>query len=96
MKYRSRRQATEYLRENGIPIGGSRLAQLAMTGEGPRFRYSGRYCVYVEKDLDAWAESRMSRPVTSSTAKARQADEKPRRSPGRSRSNKSTQRDAHI
>ena len=87
MKYRNRRQAAEYLRENGIPIGNARLAQLAVMGEGPRFRYSGRYALYTEKDLDAWADSRLSLPVV----KSKQAEIKPaRRSPGRPRSKSST------
>jgi hypothetical protein len=84
MKYRNRRQAAEYPRENGIPIGNARLAQLAVLGEGPKYRYSGRYAVYTEKDLDAWADSRLSPPVV----KSKQADEiKPaRRGRGRPRS----------
>ena len=68
MKYRNRKRATEYLRENGIPCGNYRLAQLAMTGEGPQFRYWGRQTIYTEKDLDAWIEARLGSPVSSTKA----------------------------
>jgi hypothetical protein len=62
MKYRTRKQAVEYLRELGIPCGDNYLGHLAVTGEGPVFRYSGRHPIYSEADLDAWIESRLSPP----------------------------------
>ena len=65
MKYRNRRLATAYLRENGIPCGDNFLAQLAVTGDGPQFRYSGRHPIYTDEDLDSWIESRLSSPVRS-------------------------------
>jgi hypothetical protein len=57
MEYRNRKQASSYLKEKGIPIGPNRLAELASVGAGPPFRYWGRYALYTEPDLDAWAES---------------------------------------
>jgi hypothetical protein len=57
MEYRNRKQASSYLKEKGIPIGPNRLAELASVGAGPPFRYWGRYALYIEKDLDEWAES---------------------------------------
>jgi hypothetical protein len=63
VKYRGRKAATAYARERGIPLGASTLAQLATTGEGPPFRYFGRYTIYDEADLDSWIESRLSAPV---------------------------------
>jgi hypothetical protein len=59
MRYRNRKLATVYLRENGIPCGGDLLAQLAVAGEGPPFRYWGRQTIYTEDDLDAWIESKL-------------------------------------
>ena len=56
MRYRDRRQATAYLRENGIPCGDHFLAHLAVDGTGPEFRYSGRHPIYTEEALDAWVE----------------------------------------
>jgi hypothetical protein len=84
--YRSRKQARIYLHEKGIPIGANSLAQLATTGEGPPFRYFGRYAMYLEHDLDAWAEARLSTPVRQSIKTARAdriapAERDPRLSP---------------
>jgi hypothetical protein len=80
MRYRNRRQATEYLRANGIPIGRARLAQLAVTGEGPEYQYAGRYPIYTEAALDAWIETRLSAPVRSpSEATPTERGHKPKR-----------------
>ena len=68
MKYLTRKQATAYLRENGVTSGDFLLAHLAVTGEGPQFRYWGRRPIYSEQDLDAWIESRLSPPVRSRRA----------------------------
>lgn len=65
MKYRNRKQATEYLQQNGIPCADHTLARMAVTGEGPEFRYSGRHPVYDEATLDAWIEARLTAPVRS-------------------------------
>ena len=56
MKYLTRRQATGYLRENGITISDGYLAQGARLGSGPQFRYLGKHPVYTKADLDAWIE----------------------------------------
>jgi len=61
LKYRNRKQATAYLRDNGIPCGDLTLAHHATAGTGPQFRYP----VYTEDDLDAWIEARLSAPVRS-------------------------------
>jgi len=58
MKYLTRRQATAYLRENGITVSDSYLAQGARLGTGPQFRYLGLHPVYTKTDLAAWAEAK--------------------------------------
>jgi hypothetical protein len=65
MKYLTRKQANAYLREKGVTCGDFLLAHLAMTGEGPQFRYWGRRPLYAEKDLDDWIASKLSSPVRS-------------------------------
>jgi hypothetical protein len=62
VEYRNRKQASVYLKAKGYPISINRLAQFATTGEGPPFRYWGRYTLYTEEDLDAWAESLLRTP----------------------------------
>jgi hypothetical protein len=73
MKYLTRQEATAYLRKNGLTCGNFLLAQLAMTGEGPQFRYWGRRPIYTEDDLDVWIESRLSAPISSIPGMRRRA-----------------------
>jgi hypothetical protein len=40
------------------------LAKLAVVGGGPPFQRFGRFPVYREADLDAWAQSRLTKTVT--------------------------------
>ena len=58
LKYMTRREATGYLRENGIAVCDGYLAQGARLGTGPQFRYLGLHPVYTQADLDAWIEAR--------------------------------------
>ncbi len=64
MNYLRRNEAANYLQENyGIGSVGS-LATMAVRGGGPKFYYLGRWPLYTPADLDSWAQSRLSRPVT--------------------------------
>ena len=65
MKYLDRKQARDYIREQGIPIGDNFLPQAASDGTGPEYQYSGRYPLYREDKLDEWIEARLSAPVRS-------------------------------
>ena len=58
LKYMTRREATGYLRENGITISDGYLAQGARLGSGPQFRYLGKHPVYTAGDLNAWIEAK--------------------------------------
>jgi hypothetical protein len=63
-----RRRAAAYLRETyGVPCSVNYLAKLAVSGEGPPFRYYGRYPMYDEPDLDAYVQSKMSPKVHSTS-----------------------------
>jgi len=63
--YLRRHQAAEYLQERYGAYTTETLAKLACVGGGPKFRKLGRFPVYTPADLDAWAVSRMSPPVSS-------------------------------
>jgi hypothetical protein len=65
VKYLNRKQATDFLRDNGLIVGDGFLAREAMLGRGPLMRYSGRHPVYSDEDLTAWIEERLSAPVRS-------------------------------
>jgi hypothetical protein len=65
---RRRRAAAAYLREkHGVPCTENFLAKLAVAGEGPAFRYYGRYPIYEDPDLDAYVASRLSAKVHSTS-----------------------------
>jgi len=68
---RRRVPAAQYLRERwGIACSAGTLANLAVTGTGPIYRLAGRFPVYAQADLDAWAQERLSEPRRSTHGKA--------------------------
>jgi hypothetical protein len=70
-KYLRRRDAAQFVRETwGLPCSPKWLAKLAVVGGGPVFRKAGRYPVYLEADLDAWAEARIGAPRRSTSVLA--------------------------
>ncbi|WP_247996870.1 hypothetical protein [Brucella tritici] len=61
-----RKDVPAYLLEKyGIPISFSTLNKMATIGGGPVMQYAGRIPLYAKTDLDAWAEARLSKPVSS-------------------------------
>jgi hypothetical protein len=59
-----RNEAAAYIKEtHGIPCASKTLAKYAVIGGGPLFRKSGNIPLYEPRDLDAWAESKLSKPV---------------------------------
>jgi len=72
MDYMRRDKAAEYLQRNWGFGAVDTLASLATRGGGPRFRKLGRFPVYTEGDLDDWARSRLSDPVSSTSELANQ------------------------
>lgn len=68
-----RTEAAKYIQEkHGIPCAPKTLAKWAVVGGGPIFRKAGKVPLYELGDLDAWAESKLSKPVRS-TAELRAA-----------------------
>jgi hypothetical protein len=66
-QYLRRREAARYLKDK-YGYGSERgLAKLACIGGGPIFRKFGKYVVYDENDLDAWAQARLSAPMRSTS-----------------------------
>lgn len=66
--YLRRRAAAEYLREHwGIPCSEKTLAKLACVGGGPLYRLFGRIPLYTAAYLDEYAESRIGKPVRSTS-----------------------------
>jgi len=66
-----RDEAARHIYENwGYPCSPRTLAKYAVIGGGPRFRKVGRYPLYHPDDLDVWLKSKLSEPVTSTSALA--------------------------
>jgi hypothetical protein len=61
-RYYRRREAGEYLRKRYRFAGPWALAHLA--SEGPPYRLLGKFAVYRESDLDAWALRRLDEAPT--------------------------------
>jgi hypothetical protein len=65
---RRRIPAAQYLTSRwGIPCSPGTLANHAVNGTGPVYRLAGRFPVYAEADLDAWAQGRLSEPRRSAS-----------------------------
>jgi hypothetical protein len=61
-------EAAKYIGEIwGIPCSPKTLAKLFCIGGGPLVRKAGRIPLYDESDLDAWAASKLSRKIASSS-----------------------------
>ena len=64
----TRQEAAEYLTEVlGTPVSFKTLQKYATVGGGPRYQKFGRRVVYAHDWLREWTESKMSRPVYSSS-----------------------------
>lgn len=61
-----RNEAAHYVRRRwNVPCSPATLAKLASVGGGPVFcRINNYWPAYAEKDLDIWAQSRISGPLT--------------------------------
>lgn len=66
-QYKRRKEAAEYLRSKYGHGSARTLAKLATIGGGPIYRKFGRIVVYTDDDLDAWALSRLSPPMASTS-----------------------------
>lgn len=65
--YLRRDKAAAYLQERYGAYTIDTLAKLACVGGGPKFRKLGPFPVYLPSDLDTWAQSRMTRAVSSTS-----------------------------
>ena len=66
-KYLERSEAAEYLTEKGCRTAKTTLGKFATTGGGPVYQIFGSRALYLPENLDAWADSKMSTPRTSTS-----------------------------
>jgi hypothetical protein len=64
-RYLDRTEAADYLKELGLRTSRTTLQKYASVGGGPAYRRFGHRAVYTPSDLNAWAQSRLSEPMTS-------------------------------
>jgi hypothetical protein len=81
MRRRNRKDAAEFLTGQGFEVSPETLATMATRGGGPRFRRFGRKPLYEEDDLLAWAEGRLSPPLSSTSAAQIEAAGAPKPAP---------------
>jgi hypothetical protein len=67
LRYYPPPEASVFLKEQGIKAGEQTLAKYRSIGGGPKFAYFGRYPRYREDWLLEFAQSRISRPVHSTS-----------------------------
>jgi hypothetical protein len=68
-----RAAASEYLKQVwDLPYAPRTLAKLACIGGGPEMEYGGRFPLYAEAALDAFARSKLSPPVRSTSERQSQ------------------------
>jgi hypothetical protein len=69
-QYLRRKQAGAYLKYKYGFGSEKTLAKLASIGGGPEIFYAGRLPLYVEENLDAWAEGKIAAPVRSTSERS--------------------------
>jgi len=62
-----RREAAQFLTDQGYPVAPTTLAKLASIGGGPMFESFGRKPLYRTADLLTWARARSSGPRRSTS-----------------------------
>jgi hypothetical protein len=67
VKYLRAPEAADFLRKHFGHGSRRTLAKLRCVGGGPRFHRIGRLVVYAEADLTAWATSKLSGPLASTS-----------------------------
>jgi hypothetical protein len=65
--YLSRRAVAAALTDSGFPVAATSLATYATRGGGPAFQKFGKKPLYRWADALEWAQSRLSKPVHSTS-----------------------------
>jgi hypothetical protein len=67
-QYLTRPEAAKHLtEERGLPITKGTLQKMATTGGGPPYQRFGNKAVYTQKNLDNWAEQKLTAPKRSTS-----------------------------
>lgn len=64
-QYLTRKEASRYMAQIGLPISPSTLANLAWKNEGPtHYKLRGFIVRYTKRDLDIWVQANLKRVET--------------------------------
>lgn len=66
-EYLTRTEASDYLHSKGYPVAKGTLQKLASVGGGPIYHRFGHRALYKAESLIAWAQSRLSKPISSTS-----------------------------
>lgn len=66
-RYFSRNEAADLIKARGLSITRNTLQKYATVGGGPVYRRFGNRAVYLEQDLDAWIQEKLSAPRCSTS-----------------------------
>lgn len=69
-KYLSRREASAFLVERGLPVSRSGLQKMAVFGGGPEYQIFGNKAVYLPSKLIEWAMAKLHAPRRSTSEAA--------------------------
>lgn len=62
MSYMDRKRATQCVRDEGVPLGDSALANLASDGKGPHYSIINGRALYKREDILEWIAGQASAP----------------------------------
>lgn len=66
-EYLTRAEASDFLQSKGYPVAKGTLQKLASIGGGPDYHRFGHRALYKADSLIAWAQSRLSKPISSTS-----------------------------
>jgi hypothetical protein len=67
-RFLSRKSAAQYIMDEwGLPITAGTLTKMASTGGGPVYQIFGNKAVYEPRNLDEWAQGKLSPPRKSTS-----------------------------
>lgn len=70
IQYLDRKEGAAYLTGKGLKVSWTTLQKLATVGGGPVYRRFGNRALYLQEDLDAWAQAKISPPQRSTSEAA--------------------------
>lgn len=68
-QYLTRKEAAEYLTEQGTPVAPTTLQKYATVGGGPEYEIFGNRALYTKNNLNRWVKNKLSPPRSIANSK---------------------------